>query len=1142
MSAISFFGIAKDINFYPVKTPEVLSELSVTDIIQDTEGYLWIATYQGVYRYDGYEVQQYWMYDSLEKRVPNQYIRFLFKDRNSNLYAITSEFGIRKYNKPLNTFELVYRKNGLPIMGNKEAVWDIQEAANGIFWFVGTFGVARWNSIKDQLDFYQPFKDRQACYSVEKDKNGNIWFFGGIDAIAYLSPDKENFISVDLFSSYQINKTSQMGLLFCDSKNRLWISNESLGLVSYDLEKKEITFHQLNDYFLKANIVMNVMEARDGSLWFTSDGSGIYKLNTNGTWLNYKHEFKVPYSLPSNSIYTTYQARDGNIWVGTYNAGLVVYDPYKSGFISIDASPVNKLKLFNKSVLSIAPQGDHLIYMGTDGGGLEIWDMKKNTITHKSLSTGDFFTNVVKSLSLDNQLLYVGTYANGLGIFHTEKDKLVQVYNIRNKYYVNTISGYHVWSIGKLNDTMLLLGKLSGGLEIYNPKKKNFTANPFRKDVVTKLNAGIISSVSRVSDTLIYVGSEAAGLFKCYIQNDKFECVAVPLVSGLDYVNIQCIFLDPYQASVLWIGTVNSGLIEYDWKKEQLIRIHTLQFNYEGYHIKSIQKDKTGKLWIGTERGLLQYHPSDNKLVLYSKEDGLPSNRFNTNSSATLSDGQLIFGTTEGLLVFNPLHFNYTTPKQPTVITSVESKYTVSDDSLFIRKYFPSDKIELEYGKFILSIGFSALDYHAPNQVTYYYKLEGYDEHWTTEDADTRIASYYKLPPGTYTFLVKSKNREGVMDHTPTQLVIVIKRPWYMTSIFYIVCIVLFLGLIYLFFQWRTYRIRRINKKLQEEVAKQTAELVELNNSLQSTVDELTQRNEEIEQNNEEISAKTELILKQQKELLSKYSLWEDEVGNVPAEISFENPHKGAVIYLLEENESDAEKFMYLLSDQYIFYRFIKVDEIKNALAERLPDLIILNPIREQNEGLQFLEFLTNTDLYSAIPRIFITSIDSEEIQKTAIKYDVESILSKPLLINKIQHSILKSLEKVVLAKQKVISQLTTPLTNFHNPENEWLNRLINLITQNLSEPDLNAEFLCKEMAISKTLLYNKLKSISGQTVNELIRVIRLQKSTELLLQGKLTISEVAIETGFNSASYFSKSFTQFYGVSPKEFVRKNNS
>lgn len=1143
-SVISFLGLAQKVNFYPIKTPEILSELSVTDINQDADGYLWLGSYQGVYRYDGYDIQQYWMTDSVGGRVPNQYIRLLFKDKKSNLFAVTSEFGIRKFNKQLNTFELVYLKNGQPLMGEREAVWDIQEVDEGVFWLVGTFGIAQWDSNKGVINYFYPFKDRKACYSVEKDSNGNLWFFGGVDAILCLPFGQSEFTNVDLFSSLHLSITSHLGVLFCDSKNRLWISNESLGLASYDLKTKKVTLHKLNDYFLKANIVMYIMESRDGSLWFTSDGSGIYRLTEDNKWTNYKNEYKVAYSLPSNSIYATYETKDGNIWVGTYNAGLVVYDPFKSGFSSIDASPVNKIRLNNKSVLSISPPLGNQIFIGTDGGGLEIWDTRNHTITNRSLSKGDFFTNVVKALYLDQQNLYVGTYANGFGVYQPKSGTLSQVYNVRNNYYVNTISGYHVWSIGKLNDTLIFLGKLSGGLEIFNPVKNELTVNPFQPKIVAMLNTGIVSSICPINDSVLLVGSEAAGLFKCFIKNKKLDAVPVSFESEDDYINVQCILKDPLQSSVVWIGTASTGLIEYNWSTNKVIRIHSLKHEGEIYQIKSIQIDQNGVLWMGTEQGLLKYHPKENQLIAFSKEDGLPSNRFNTNSSAKLADGNLAFGTTDGLLYFNPLYFNFSTPKQHTVITTITTKYTVSDDSVDVQKFVPTDKIELDYGKFDLSIEFSALDFHAPSQVTYFYKLDGYDEHWISVDANERVAHYHKLPPGTYTFWVKSKNREGVIDAQATKFIIVIKRPWYMTNFFYLLCLLVLLGLGYLILQWRTYRVRELNKKLQAEVVKQTAELIEVNNNLQSTVDELTQRNEEIEQNNVEISTKTELILKQQKELLSKYSLWEDEQQNdsTGKETHFENPYKGSIIYLIEENESDAEKLMYLLSDQYIFYRFAQLKELMSALEERLPDLILLNPVRDNQEGIQLLEFLMGNDLYTAIPRIFITSIDTEEIQKVAIQYKVEAILSKPLRVNKIQHSILKSLEKQVLAKQKVLSQLTTPLNDVHNPENEWLNKLIDLITKHLSEPELNAEFLCKEMAISKTLLYSKLKSISGQTVNELIRVIRLQKSTELLLQGKLTISEVAIETGFNSASYFSKSFTQFYGLSPKEFVKQNPS
>lgn len=518
----------------------------------------------------------------------------------------------------------------------------------------------------------------------------------------------------------------------------------------------------------------------------------------DGKWINYKNETDKQFSLPSNSIYTTFESNDGNIWVGTYNAGLVVYDPYKSGFLSIDASPMRKLKLYNKSVLSIA-EFQNKIYLGTDGGGLEIWDKKQSDYT-SFCSKRRFFTSVVKSLYLDNDKMYVGTYANGMGIYNVISNRLEKVYNVQNIYYTNTISGNHVWSLAKMNDTMIWMGKLSGGIEIFNPKNSTFKVNPFSKEIVSKLNAGIISDVVAISDTLLFVSSEASGLFKFVIKNKQLESYSISLINGLSYLNVQCISVDPYRPSILWLGTVDNGLLEYDWKLNKVIRNHLLQFDKDIFDIKSIEVSSDGILWLGTERGLIQYLPNQNQFVVYTKGDGMPSNRFNTNSSLRCKDGKMAFGTTDGLLVFDPSEFQIKTYKQKTVVTSIQTKQAITDDSTQVINYVVNDQVYLDYGKITLTIDFSALDYHAPTQVTYYYKLEGFDEQWNSTDAINRSASYYKLPPGTYTFLVRSKNREGIMDVDVTSIVIVVNRPWYMTYWFYTLIALGVVLLLYLFF------------------------------------------------------------------------------------------------------------------------------------------------------------------------------------------------------------------------------------------------------------------------------------------------------------------------------------------------------
>lgn len=1137
---IRFISFAQDISYYPASASDFLSEISVTDINQDKKGFIWLATYKGILRYDSYQTVAYSIKDSNNIPVPNSYVRSLYKDSQDNLYALSSEFGMRQYNPSTNSFELIRNKNKQILFGHRESIWDIQEVAPNDYWLVGNFGVAHWKKDQETVEYLNPFPNKTTCYSIEMDLQGTLWLYAGPDAIAYKKKNDTSFINKALILTTLGPRVNQLGNLFCDKSNRLWISNEFTGLISYDILSQKIQRHVLKGQFSKAPIVMHMIEAYDGTIWIATDGSGIYRYTTEGQWLNSTIDKLQPHSLPSNSVYTLYETMDKNIWVGMFTSGVVVYNKHKSSFHSIQSGTLSPLSLQRKSVLSIVEGGDKQLYIGTDGGGLEIWNRNQSVITPYAAAKGNFFTNVVKSLCSFKGNLYVGTYSNGMGVCSLGFPLQCKVYPIKNKMYATTGTGYHVWSIAAINDTLLCLGKLSGGIEFLQPVKGTIITPTFSPQIHSFLSSGIISSVVKISDSEVLVASEANGLLYIKIKPSGISAEVVQIIKDISYLNVQCVLYDK-QNDVVWIGTLSNGLIQYDWKKRIILNQIFPEYNGQRFEIKSILKDNNETIWIGTDRGLVSITPQLNQTIIYTKEDGIPGNQFNTNSCFKGQDGQLYFGTTDGLLYFYPDKFKNTTVKQRTVITNIYSKEDIGNESVSYHDHPTNKTVVLKYGRNQLHIEFSALDYIAPGQVKYYYKLNGYEEHWNSSNAEKRIATYTKLPPGKYTFLVYSINREGRADRHPTALDIIILHPWYMTSWFYLSLLISIVVIVFLLFQWRTIRIRTLNRKLQDEVNRQTTDLVDINTKLSLTVEQLSLQKEALERSHEEITSRTNWILHHQRELLLSENENSGNVHTIEKEIEIQQsiPY-GTIVFLSKASKGTTEHLLSLFSEQVIFYTFQSHTEIFDQLEETLPEIIVLNSDEKDNALTVYTELLSK-DVYSHIPVIFILSTDSNENYERLKEAGVNYILKPPLDLLTTKSVFIEVMETAKASRTLVQEELTRmPQTqSFSFPNDEWLLKLIAIIEEQLAQPELNAEYLCKTMGVSKTLLYSKLRNISGQTVNELIRVIRLQKSVELLKEGKHTISEVAMETGFNSASYFTKSFTQFYGKPPKEFSKR---
>ena len=272
----------------------------------------------------------------------------------------------------------------------------------------------------------------------------------------------------------------------------------------------------------------------------------------------------------------------------------------------------------------------------------------------------------------------------------------------------------------------------------------------------------------------------------------------------------------------------------------------------------SIIEDNRGNLWIGTQFGLCRFNMNTSQTKIFTKVDGLPISSHQYNSVCKEKDGRLYFGGEGGFYSFHPDSIKTNTDVPPIVITDFRLfNKSVSVDTtkkaILTKNISYTRQIELRHNQHDLSFEFAALDYTLPLRNQYAYKLEGYQDEWVETDANNRVATYTNLDPGTYTFRVKGSNNDGVWNEEGASLTIIIHKPWWATSLAWFMYVLIFLGTVSGYIQWRTRRLRKEKIILEKKVNERTEELKAANTQLEVHQKEIEEVNTLLEEQKEEL-------------------------------------------------------------------------------------------------------------------------------------------------------------------------------------------------------------------------------------------------------------------------------------------------
>jgi PAS domain S-box-containing protein len=815
-------ALQQNIKFQHLSLEDGLSQSTVYAILQDSQGFIWFGTQDGLNKYDGYEFTVYRHDPSDAYSLSHNEIFAIYEDSNGTLWIGTSK-GLNRFDRQKNRFIRYLHKNTNSLSHN--SIWSIYEDNMGILW-IGTDGGGLSQFDRHQNQFLSFKHDPKNPHSLS---HNEVWpIFQATKGVLWIGTNGGGLNKFDRqqkkFTHYwpdEKNKKSfsnRISSIYQTAEGNLWIGSIK-GLHQFDPQTERFVhyFHDPNNSkSLSHNAVWGINEDERGRLWIVTDGGGI-NLFEGGTFVHFKHDSQNQSSLSSNAILSLYQDKAGTMWFGTSGSGVNYFNQKQEKFVHYFPEPNNSNSLNNKHILSIYADQKGFLWVGTRGG-LNQFDEKREKVTHfrhEPENPNSLSNNEIHALYEDSMgTLWIGTFGGGLNQFNREQNQFVSYKN--NPDNPDSLINNYVMSIyeDKMGELWIAT---RGGLDKFNRKQGKFTHYVHDPKNPNTLGDNNISSIYEDKTGTVWIGTLGGGVNKFdrlrnhfirYQHDEKNQ-------NSLSYDEVSSIYED--KTGTLWIGTYGCGLNKFDRATETFTH-YSEKNGLANSTVYCILEDNQGKLWLSTNRGLSKFNPKTERFRNYDVLDGLQSNEFNP-ACYKNQRGELFFGGINGFNAFYPEQVKDNSYIPPIVMTDFKmfnQSVGFGGKSPLKQHISLTKNITLSYKQSFFSFEFAALNFLQPKRNQYAYKLEGFDNNWNDIRA-RRHADYTNVPHGSYIFRVKGSNNDNVWNEQGAALKITILPPPWKTWWAYTLYVLTILTIIVSYHLAQERKLRKQQKELKRE-------------------------------------------------------------------------------------------------------------------------------------------------------------------------------------------------------------------------------------------------------------------------------------------------------------------------------------
>ncbi|WP_121808665.1 sensor histidine kinase [Mucilaginibacter kameinonensis] len=984
-----------------------LPESNVGSLLEDSQGYMWFSTQNGLVRYDGYRYKIYKLGSPKLNKQVSTLVFNVIEDKNKTLWITTLANGIFKYNRATDSFtQYPYPANltyGQLIVGTidndgnlwgrfdsatsgqnmmkfepvtgqyllfsnrQKGIYHIRatvyynpvKTADGSIWFGSNNGIYRYNGAGKGFSEYLASNDtakmRAANPIYEAPSEPGVLymntFHGHDEALRFARYDIGAGKLIEYGQANAKDSLLSAGIysFYEDKSKHLWIGTNK-GLSKFDRQTRTFSNYTPVDTINSAtkNQFIGFRETQDGKLWISSSAGLVYFDPITSVFKRYVTDPDDPGALPSLGIGGKTIDHTNTLWLGFGNAGVARINKLKSAFTIFKNNPAKAGTYPGKLVtLKTWPNGDAWLTtrQGIYKGNIITNQYKK---IYNVASNEGFFPGFCYG---QNNILYVAT-ESGLLVYNTITGKKEKYSNIPGDS-TSIISNY-VHSLFQDHTGILwIAADIDAGICSFNPVTKKFTRYPYRGsyEKITSKNKYALDDSRAITfyedhENTLWIGTNFGGLNRFDRKTGRF----------ISYFNndmrkaacVDNIFED--KAGRLWVGTYLDGLFLFDRKKEAYVRHFNEDSGLIFNSVMGINEDNDGRLWVITERGFTRIDPRTMTLKNFFMDDILPGKDIfrGIDNVNRLADGRMLFPLSNGIAVFNPKDLN-DNPYAPVVhIESVAySNPKSSGNAINNVLTYGRKTLELPYDQNRVQLNFVGLQYDNPEQNIYAYKLDGYDKNWV-QAGTNRSVTYNNLSAGTYVFHVRAANSSGVWNKTGDSITIVIATAWYLRWWAWLIYIVLFASAIYAFIAYRSRQLKYENQLLEEKVKQRTDDLSRANKELSEQQEEIITQRDQLADAVDNLKTTQQQLIQAEK-LASLGELTAGIAHEIQNPLNFVNNFSEVSMELIDEMETeltngDAEEAKAIAAD-------VKLNLEKIHHHGKRADAIVKNMLQHSRAG-----------------------------------------------------------------------------------------------------------------------------------------------------------------------------------------------
>ena len=737
----SYANIRESFNFKNITIEDGLSQSTVETIYQDSKGYIWIGTNDGLDRYNGYEFKHY-KHDKYDKNsIANNYIVDIIEDKNGYIWVSTIG-GLSRINPDKDEIKNYYSKEDSGNLSNSN-LWQILCTKDNRLIASTIDGLNVYDKNKDKFTrilYKEGELPSQYIYSLEEDINGHIWV-GTDNGLVELDKD------LNIVKSYQdAIEDSDVYNVYDDSKGNIWVCTLDNGLFKINLDDKSVENYKNNNSkrSIPSNNVRDIISDSEGKLWIATD-KGLCTFDyEREEFITYNKKLYQSNSLIDDEIFCLLKDSSGLIWIGTYS-GISRFNP-NSNFTHFKLDPYEDNSISGNVIHGIYEDDDKTLWIGTNESGVNI--INGESIKHLNKENSNLVSDLIEDITGFKNYIFIGTN-EGLSVL-VKNDKTVKNYTITNYttkdglpsnkirslfidskgyLWIGTNKGLAILDINnnKIIDITYILDEMGVSDKfiraVYEDSKGNYYIGCFLEGGLIKINPN--TKEYKIYKNIENDDSSISNNSIRYINEDLYGNILVGTSHGINILNLSTDKFNHY--------TEKDGLINNT--------------------IYGILVDKNNGIWMSTNAGISKLSTEDDTFKNFTITDGLQSNEFNGRACFKSKDGNMYFGGINGFNVFNSQDIELSTFEPKVIFDNFEINGTNKKDISNIK--FKSNENNIK-------INFFTNDYKNTKTTQYYYKLEGLENEWNMTNSNSLV--FANLGSGDYTLKIKTITQHGVMS------------------------------------------------------------------------------------------------------------------------------------------------------------------------------------------------------------------------------------------------------------------------------------------------------------------------------------------------------------------------------------------